>query len=760
MSSRRIRRLLLILPLIAILTFQLYGVLAEETGDEPAAEEEVAVQEEEAEEEEPAPSGRQTSAADQPYRTVAQSAELELFVNDQGRIMVRDKRNNHVWRSTPDAASLESETVKGHWRRNIESTFHLDYVDITKGETKLKLSNDQELKPKTTITPVEQGVEIAHELESIESSIKFVVTLEGDHLDVNVPADGITEGENIRIINLWILPFLGAMQSTEHDGFMFVPDGMGAVIPFERNKSYPFGYTADVYGLDVGLSRQSYRFFRNDSMLPVYGISSDQNAVFAVATEGDTNMKIHAYPSGLYTTYNWIAPQFILRNEYFRRTSSFGQGFNTYETEMSVQDRGMRYYFLQGGEEKVNYVGMADAYRRYLMEKWDLNRIQPRSEHLPLDLYLFGADREPSIFGSSLVKTTTFDEAREIVSQLNTAGVSEMDVTFMGWTDGGYRRNLPKRFPVEKALGGESGLSRLSEDVKRIGGRFYLDDNYVEAYSGTGFRARAHALRDSNERVIEERVFSRGFSFVRAKKQYWIQPGRSLEMLNDNLDRYKRMEVDGISHDYIGQRLFSDSNPTKSLDRKESSELYQEMMRRTKEELGGARVTFGNAYLLGQTDHISYIPLTSSYDLLAREDVPFFPIAIHGLISYSAQPGNLRDENRLGLLKSVEYGALPAYLLTYEDSDLLKDSYTRWIYSGTFTNWKNTIVEEYQRMDAALADVQNSFIVNHRNIARGVYETTYENGKQIIVNYNDIPYSGAGIEVDANDFAVIGGEKQ
>lgn len=759
MFSRRIRRLLLIIPLIAVMTFQLYGVLAEESSEEPATEEEAAVQEEE-EADEPASSGPAAPSTEKPYRSVAESAELELLINDQGRVMVRDKRNNHVWRSTPDAASLQSETVKGHWRRNIESTFHLDYVDITKGETKLKLSNDQELKPKTTITPIDQGVEILHELESIESSIKFIIVLNGDHLDVKVPADGITEGENIRFINLYILPFLGAMQSTNHDGFMFVPDGMGAVIPFERNKSYPFGYTADVYGLDSGISRQSYRFFRNDSNLPVYGISSNQNAVFGVATDGDTNMKIHAYPSGLYTTYNWVAPQFILRNEYFRRTSSFGAGFNTYEAELSVQERAMRFYFLQGSEEKVNYVGMADAYRRYLIEKWGMDRIQPRSDHLPLDLYLFGADREPSIFGSSLVKTTTFDEARDIVSQLHTAGINEMDVTFMGWSNGGYMRNLPKRFPVEKALGGESGLSRLAEDIKRIGGKFYLDDNYVEAYSGTGFRARAHALRDSNERVIEERVFSRGFSFVRAKKQYWVQPGRSLEQLNDNLDRYKKMEVDGISHDVIGERLFSDGNPTKSLTRRETSEIYQEMLRRTKEELGGTRITFGNAYLLGQTDHISYIPLTSSYDLLARESVPFFPISIHGLISYSAQPGNLRDENRLGLLKSVEYGALPAYLLTYEDSDLLKDSYTRWIYSGTFANWQNTIVEEYQRMDAALADVQDSFIVNHRNIARGVYETTYENGKQIVVNYNDTPYSGPGIEVDAHDFAVIGGEKR
>jgi hypothetical protein len=399
---------------------------------------------------------------------------------------------------------------------------------------------------------------------------------------------------------------------------------------------------------------------------------------------------------------------------------------------------------------------MAAAYRDYLIETHGLEKIKPHSENLPLDLYLFGGDREPSLFGSTLVETTTFDQAREIVSELHTAGVSDMDVTFMGWTDGGYQQSLPKRFPVESNLGGSDGLSRLIEDVKRIGGRFYLDDNYVEAISGNGFQARAYAVRDSNERVIEQRINREGFSFARLKREYWVQPERSLHYLQQDMEKFKELGVDGLSHNMMGEMLFSDGNPKKPSTRKQSAEVYQEMLRLTKEELGSARITYGNAYLLGQADHISYLPLTSSFDLLARETVPFYPIAIHGLITYSGQPGNLRDENRLGFLQSVEFGALPAYLLTYEDTGLLKDSFTRWIYSGQYENWKNTIVEEYQRMNEALGDVQDSFIVNHREVASNVYETTYENGKKIIVNYNDMPHFEDGIRIDPYDFAVTG----
>ncbi len=48
-------------------------------------------------------------------------------------------------------------------------------------------------------------------------------------------------------------------------------------------------------------------------------------------------------------------------------------------------------------------------------------------------------------------------------------------------------------------------------------------------------------------------------------------------------------------------------------------------------------------------------------------------------------------------------------------------------------------------------------IVGHRSLAAGVYETTYDNGKRIVVNYNESPYHGSGYEVEARDFAVVHG---
>lgn len=283
-----------------------------------------------------------------------------------------------------------------------------------------------------------------------------------------------------------------------------------------------------------------------------------------------------------------------------------------------------------------------------------------------------------------------------------------------------------------------------------------MDDNYVTAYSGSGFFARGDAIRDSNARVVEDQIGYSGFTFRRATRKYWMHPDLSSKYLADSLPEYKELGVDGLQHDVIGDILYSDHTPSNPYTRKETSDVFGELLTTTKKELGEVRVSHGNAHLLGKTDHISLLPLSPSYDLLAKNSVPFYPIAIHGLISYSGKPGNLRDEYHFELLKSVEYGAQPAYLLTYEDPGILKDTYTRNIFSSAYSEWMDTIVEEYKRVNAVLGNLQDQLIVNHRQIADQVFETTYENGTRVIVNYGETAYRSGSIEVGPNDFSLAG----
>jgi hypothetical protein len=61
----------------------------------------------------------------------------------------------------------------------------------------------------------------------------------------------------------------------------------------------------------------------------------------------------------------------------------------------------------------------------------------------------------------------------------------------------------------------------------------------------------------------------------------------------------------------------------------------------------------------------------------------------------------------------------------------------------------------YHRANEALADVQGQTIKDHEKIAEGVYKTTFEKGKEIIVNYTSKPVEVNGAKVEPLDFKVV-----
>jgi hypothetical protein len=109
------------------------------------------------------------------------------------------------------------------------------------------------------------------------------------------------------------------------------------------------------------------------------------------------------------------------------------------------------------------------------------------------------------------------------------------------------------------------------------------------------------------------------------------------------------------------------------------------------------------------------------------------------------------------MLRSIEYGSNPTFIFTNAPSEEMNGAYTLWYYSMNMHDWEAHAVEEYQRYNQALGDVQNKFIIGHRTLAPNVKETTYEGGKRVIINYNTEPYSDGLIRIPAQDFIVAQG---
>ena len=73
--------------------------------------------------------------------------------------------------------------------------------------------------------------------------------------------------------------------------------------------------------------------------------------------------------------------------------------------------------------------------------------------------------------------------------------------------------------------------------------------------------------------------------------------------------------------------------------------------------------------------------------------------------------------------------------------------------------WKDEALAMYQEYNEVLGHVYNQFITDHRYLADGVTETTYEDGTKVYVNYNYTDYLADGVSVSARNYAVKkGGE--
>ncbi|PYI55439.1 DUF5696 domain-containing protein [Paenibacillus flagellatus] len=681
------------------------------------------------------------------YRTFADDGKLELLVNDAGHIRVRDKQGGgFVWQSDPDT-SLEPD-LKGLWKSNADSPFMLDYVDASKQSTGVLIAtaNLSDAKTKTTVRPADGGAAIAYDLQTLGIRFETVVRLRAGYVEVSVPAGSIVESAGKQVVSIWPFPFFGAVQkqAVKEEGYMLVPLQGGAVVPMKEEHQLLSRVSAKLYGGDRAIPGQPGTF----SIFPAFGMKRDAHSFLAVIEEGEYTATVHATPAGLYTSYHWIAPQFVYRNEYFRQTSKLGAGYKTVEKARSDEDRRLRYYFQSG--DKADYAGMAADYRGYLTETQGMAKLRSASaaEPLPLYLTLYGGAQEKGLFSPSFVPATTFEQGAAILQGLHDAGVGPIRVLYNGWAKGGDRNVMPDVPPAEKELGGDKGLSAFVDAAQAQGDRVYLQADYTRSRLNARFVPSRDALKDINNKAQ--------FGKTMGENEYVNPASVALRLFEENVGKYESLGVDGLYFEGFGS-VYSDYRAEHPASRAEAAADYRKLLKLAKERLGSAGAAEGNGYIVGSLDFVQRMPIGDSYDLVATKAVPFLPIALHGLIDYSGEWGNLREAGTIEFLRSIEVGAVPQYLLTYDDPANLRHTAGSFIYSSRYEEWKETVASEYKRWNEALGPLRSAFIADHRELAPGVAETRYENGVAIVVNYNDTAYAYGGRTVKPLDFAVFGG---
>lgn len=213
-------------------------------------------------------------------------------------------------------------------------------------------------------------------LQKLAISLTVTVRLEDDGLTVEIPDETMVvknDAVQFRLAKISVLPFFGAVESLEADGYIFIPDGSGALIRFGETKKYSLSYTARVYGKDFGSGRISeieseFPTFQDmTAHMPVLGMAhgNGDNAFVAVITRGEEYADISANPAGVRIDYFWGCPVFNYLEAYYQPTGT-GKGFTYLPDRPNTVNAAVSYKFLHG--EQAGYVGMANKYKEMLIQ--------------------------------------------------------------------------------------------------------------------------------------------------------------------------------------------------------------------------------------------------------------------------------------------------------------------------------------------------------------------------------------------------------
>ncbi len=122
----------------------------------------------------------------------------------------------------------------------------------------------------------------------------------------------------------------------------------------------------------------------------------------------------------------------------------------------------------------------------------------------------------------------------------------------------------------------------------------------------------------------------------------------------------------------------------------------------------------GNSYVLPYANHILNIATDSSRFLKASEAVPFIGMVLHGSKYLAGTPINMEGDIDSAVLKAIENGSSLYFMLSYRNTNKLKDyASTSKYYSVAYEIWKEEVVEYYQTLNEATKDLQTALIVDH-----------------------------------------------
>ena len=584
-------------------------------------------------------------------------------------------------------------------------------------------------------------------------------TLSESGLEARLPANGLQFDESVyQFKTVTLLPYFGA-GSNLFTGYSFIPDGSGALIRFEDFANQSINIASQLYGPDYAyheISGQHSEMLR----MPVYGIVTNygdyvneenipdnpvpkhSDGFLAIITEGDSLATLMAACGGAVHPYNTVYPIFTPRpSDTYNLGDSISVSGNATWTVTSkrkyTESYRVQYIFLTDEEKaeangiedfyRADWVGMAEAYRDYLTANGTLEKLDNTKEDIPMFIETLGktntTERVLSFPVDKDVALTSFDDIKSMYTELHDLGIRNLNFKLTGYYNGGLNNpTMPYKLKWEDVLGGNDGFKDLVKFSQENDFGVYPDFDFAYIHGMamfSGVNLKDHAIRTIDNRYTIYREYNAAFQSydvisTSRSSGVAVSPSAYKYLYDGFGPRYAEYGNKYISVSTLGTDLSSDFNEDDPYHREDSKRFTADLLESISNDVENVMVDGGNAYAVKYADVILNASLSSSKYTKASDAVPFSGYVYHASKVLAGNAINMEGDINEAILNAIENGATMYFVLSYQNTSLLKESWglSRY-YSVDYNIWKDDVVKYYNILNDATKDLQESYIIDH-----------------------------------------------
>jgi hypothetical protein len=592
-------------------------------------------------------------------------------------------------------------------------------------------------------------------------NISVYVELDDYGFSVTIPYDSIEYRTEFPPIDLRVLPFFGA-GSSEDEGYIFVPDGSGALINFNNGRYNQNPYSNRVFGWDEAIYREAI-VLDPRAHFPVFGVNKNENAFVCIIEEGAAYATVRAGVSGQADSgaYNNVYAEYsLISREKLEISGKSATDVWVFQRSLPRDESIVqRYMFVDNG-----YMGMAEQYREYLLGLHPhLQKAETSS--VPVAVEILGAiNKNQHVLGVPVdqpFSLTTYNQAADIISNMTDRGFGEVNYRLVGWFNRSILHEIPTNVNLISRLGSTRDFRNLISAADENDSEIFLEADFLFMRNNKAFNS-FNLNRDGSRYINRKRVETYPYSFVWYGEMDWwgvkanmARPSYMMNLIDGFMTQIASHGANNVAFRTIGNNLAGDYHERRFVSREGAMNMQVDKLRELRNGGHNIMIQSGYSYAAPYADFITDIPLSSQGFGILDHEIPFYQIVLHGLVPYAGRPVNLAEHNEMNILRSIESGAGLYFAFMHESPAVLQTSRFHTFYANQYDTWIDTAETLYREFSEQVGDIYNQFITDYVILSRDVSLTRYENGVQVIVNKSNAPFTHEGNVVGAKNYIVI-----